>query len=77
MEINEYNCAVKHFLANDVSIYSLIKKYDPIYLQRKRNYFVLLCVSIIGQQLSVQSARAIINKWLTYFFTHYRYIIKG
>jgi len=67
MEINEYNCAVKHFLKNDVSIYSIINKHDPIFLKRRRNYFIHLCNSIIGQQLSVYSAKAIINNFLSFF----------
>lgn len=67
MKINEYNCAVKHFLANDVLIYELLSKYGPIKLKKRRNYFLHLTSSIIGQQLSVQSARAINNKFLTYF----------
>lgn len=66
-EINEYNCAVKHFLANDVSIYILMQKYKPIYLKKRRNYFIQLCNSIVGQQLSVKSASAIRGRFLKYF----------
>ncbi len=66
-EINEYNCAVKHFLREDVSIYNLMKKRKPLYLKRKRNYFIQLCNSIVGQQLSVQSASAIRGRFLAYF----------
>lgn len=67
MKINEYNCAVKHFLANDVLIYELLSKYGPIKLKKRRNYFLHLTKTIIGQQLSVQSARAINNKFGGYF----------
>lgn len=67
MEINEYNCAVKHFLNNDVSIYNISKSFNPIILKKRRNYFKNLCLSIIGQQLSVNSARAIKVKFLNYF----------
>ncbi|MBI1933090.1 MAG: DNA-3-methyladenine glycosylase 2 family protein [Ignavibacteriales bacterium] len=66
-EINEYNCAVKHFLAKDVSIYNLMKKHKPIYLKKRRNYFVQLCNSIVGQQLSVKSASAIRGRFLNYY----------
>jgi DNA-3-methyladenine glycosylase II len=66
-EINEYNCAVKHFLANDVSIYNLMKKYDRILLKKRRNYFIQLCNSIVGQQLSVKSASAIRGRFLNYY----------
>lgn len=67
MKINEYNCAVKHFLANDVLIYELLVKFGPIILKLRRNYFLHLISSIIGQQLSVQSARAINNKFKAHF----------
>ena len=66
-EINEYNCAFKHFSANDVSIYDLMKRFDPILLKKKRNYFIHLCNSIVGQQLSVQSASAIRKRFLSYY----------
>ena len=67
MKINEYNCAVKHFLKNDVLIYELMSKFEPIKLKKKRNYFSSLITSIIGQQLSVSSAKAIINRFNTHF----------
>ena len=67
MKINEYNCAVKHFLEKDVLIYDLMSKFEPIRLILKRNYFASLTTSIIGQQLSVSSARAIINRFNFYF----------
>jgi DNA-3-methyladenine glycosylase II len=64
---NEYNYAVKHFLKNDVLIYSLIYKFGPIELKRRRNYFSALATSIIGQQLSVHSSKAIINRFNKHF----------
>lgn len=67
MNINEYNCAVKHFLKNDVLIYDLMSKYEPIKLLKKRNYFESLTTSIIGQQLSVKSANAIIKRFKSHF----------
>lgn len=67
MKINEYNCAVKHFLKNDVLIYELMSKFEPVELKKRRNYFSSLTTSIIGQQLSVSSARAIINRFNAHF----------
>jgi len=64
---NEYNCAVKHFFKMDVRIYKLMSKYGPIELKKRRRYFYHLTTSIIGQQLSIYSARAIINKFNSYF----------
>ncbi len=62
-KIDEYNCAVKHFLKNDVLIYDLLSMFEPVELKLRRNYFPSLVTSIIGQQLSVHSARAIINRF--------------
>jgi len=67
MKINEYNCVVKHFLDNDVLIYNLISQFSPIGLKLKRNYFESLTTSIIGQQLSVASAKAIVKKFNSHF----------
>lgn len=67
MKINEYNCAVKHFLKNDVLIYELMTKFEPVKLKKRRNYFSSLITSIIGQQLSVSSARAIIGRFFAHF----------
>lgn len=67
MQNNEFKCAVKHFLDNDLVIHTLIKKYGIIELKRRRKYFAALVTSIIGQQLSVSSARAIINRFNIYF----------
>jgi DNA-3-methyladenine glycosylase II len=67
MKFNEYNCAVKHFLKNDVLISELMSKYGPIELKKRRNYFLHLTTSIIGQQLSVQSASSIIKRFKSYF----------
>lgn len=66
-QINEFNRVVKHFLKNDVSISHLISQYETIELKPRRYYFRALVHSIIGQQLSVHSAKAIIRK----FENHY------
>jgi len=67
VQINEYKRAVKHFLENDVLIYNLMSKFGAIELKQRRNYFIALTTSIIGQQLSVKSARAIINRFISHF----------
>ena len=63
MQVIEYNCAVKHFLKNDVSIYNLMSDFGPVELKVKRNYFASLTTSIISQQLSVHSANAILKRF--------------
>lgn len=70
MKINEHNRAVKHFLENDASIYALISHFGPIELKLRRNYFKALTRSIIGQQLSVKSAKAIISRFERFFGTN-------
>lgn len=67
MQINVFKCAVKHFLENDVLIYDLISKFGPVELKVRRNYFSALTTSIIGQQLSVQSAKAIVRRFNSHF----------
>lgn len=67
MEIIEYKRAVKHFLQNDVLIHNLMSQYGAIELKKGRNYFKALTTSIIGQQLSVYSARAIIKRFDNHF----------
>ena len=48
-----------HFDKNDVVMAQLIRKFGPIKLKRNRNYFIVLCNAIIGQQISVAAAGAI------------------
>ena len=67
MQNNEYNSAVKHFFNHDVLIYKLMSNFEPLQLKLKRRYFHALVTSIIGQQLSVNSAKAIINRFNIYF----------
>jgi DNA-3-methyladenine glycosylase II len=64
---NEYNCVVKHFQKNDILIYNLIAKFGTVELKLRRNYFSALVTSIISQQLSVHSARAIIKRFSEHF----------
>ena len=48
-----------HFDKNDAVMAQLIRKFGPIKLKRNRNYFIVLCNAIIGQQISVAAAGAI------------------
>ena len=48
-----------HFDKNDAVMAQLIRKSGPIKLKRNRNYFIVLCNAIIGQQISVAAADAI------------------
>ena len=44
-----------------------MSKYESIILKKRRNYFAAITTSIIGQQLSVKSANAIIGRFNAYF----------
>ena len=52
-----------HFDKNDVVMAQLIRKFGPIKLKRNRNYFIVLCNAIIGQQISVAAAGAITSRF--------------
>lgn len=67
MQNNEFKCAVKHFKEHDPVIYSFIFQYGMLELKKRRKYFSALITSIIGQQLSISSARAIINRFNSHF----------
>lgn len=67
--IDNYNIenAILHLSKNDKIIYTLIKKNSKCNLTHRKQYFHSLLRSIIGQQLSVASARAIIIKVFNHF----------
>ena len=59
-----------HFDKNDVVMAQLIRKFGPIKLKRNRNYFIVLCNAIIGQQISVAAAGAITIRFNKLFNGH-------
>ena len=59
-----------HFDKNDVVMAQLIRKFGPIKLKRNRNYFIVLCNAIIGQQISVAAADAITIRFNKLFNGH-------
>ena len=59
-----------HFDKNDVVMAQLIRKFGPIKLKRNRNYFIVLCNAIIGQQISVAAAGAITIRFNKVFNGH-------
>ena len=56
-----------HFDKNDAVMAQLIRKSGPIKLKRNRNYFIVLCNAIIGQQISVAAADAITTRFKKLF----------
>ena len=56
-----------HFDKNDAVMAQLIRKFGPIKLKRNRNYFIVLCNAIIGQQISVAAADAITTRFNNLF----------
>ena len=59
-----------HFDKNDAVIAQLIRKSGPIKHKRNRNYFIVLCNAIIGQQISVAAADAITIRFNKLFSGH-------
>jgi DNA-3-methyladenine glycosylase II len=59
-----------HFDKNDAVMAQLIRKFGPIKLKRNRNYFIVLCNAIIGQQISVAAAGAITIRFNKLFNGH-------
>ena len=59
-----------HFDKNDAVMAQLIRKSGPIKLKRNRNYFIVLCNAIIGQQISVAAAGAITTRFNKLFNGH-------
>ena len=59
-----------HFDKNDTVMAQLIRKSGPIKLKRNRNYFIVLCNAIIGQQISVAAADAITIRFNKLFNGH-------
>jgi DNA-3-methyladenine glycosylase II len=61
---------ILHFDKNDAVMAQLIRKFGPIKLKPNRNYFVVLCNAIIGQQISVTAAGAITIRFNKLFNGH-------
>lgn len=59
--------AIQSLSKNDKIMNSIIKKYGKCNLQHHRNYFNSLTQSIIGQQLSIKSANAIIKRFYSFY----------
>ena len=47
-----------HFDDRDPVIAAVVREYGPMQLKRNRNYFVVLCKAIIGQQISIRAAES-------------------
>ena len=52
-----------HFDQNDAVMAQVIRRVGPIKLKRNKNYFLVLCKAIIGQQISVAAADAITTRF--------------
>ena len=56
-----------HFKEHDPKMASVIQKVGPLRLQRNRKYFVVLCRSIVSQQISVAAADTIFTRFKKLF----------
>ena len=57
----------KHFNKHDKTMALIVKRVGPIKLKPNKKYFLVLCRSIISQQISVKSAEAILRRFLKLF----------
>jgi DNA-3-methyladenine glycosylase II len=58
---------LKHFDLRDPVMASTIREKGAFLLSRNRNYFVVLCKSIIGQQISIKAAESITQRFQSLF----------
>jgi DNA-3-methyladenine glycosylase II len=56
-----------HFKKHDPKMANVIHKVGPLRLQRNRNYFVVLCRSIVSQQISTAAADTIFTRFQKLF----------
>ena len=67
MQNNEIAKALQHLSAKDKTLSRIIKKTPKCNLQVHRKYYLSLLKAIVGQQLSVASARAINTRFLNFY----------
>ena len=67
MQNSEIAKALQHLSAKDKTLLRIIKKSPKCNLPAHRKYYISLLKAIIGQQLSVASARAINTRFLGFF----------
>ena len=58
---------LQHFGRNDPAIADLVRRVGPFRLRRNRKYFVVLCKSIIAQQISTKVADTICDRFFHLF----------
>lgn len=56
-----------HFKEHDPKMESVIQKIGPLRLRRNRKYFVVLCRSIVSQQISTAAAETIFTRFQKLF----------
>ena len=67
MQNNEIAKALQHLSAKDKTLLRIIKKSPKCNLPAHRKYYLSLLKAIVGQQLSVASARAINRRFLSFY----------
>lgn len=67
MQNNEIDKALQHLSANDKMLLRIIKKSPKCNLPNHRKYYISLLRAIVGQQLSVASARAINTRFMSFY----------
>jgi DNA-3-methyladenine glycosylase II len=61
---------LNHFKQRDPKVAGVIQSIGPFLLKRNRNYFMVLCRSIVSQQISVAAADTIYSRFQKLFDGH-------
>ena len=69
-KIPSHQETLDHFDDRDSVIANVVREYGPMQLKRNRNYFVVLCKAIIGQQISIRAAGSITGRFHALFEGH-------
>src|SRR5580765_7896121 len=63
----DWRAAISHLAATSPRMAGLIKHVGPCTLERRRDYFVVLCKAIFNQQLSMKAAATLFGRFRDLF----------
>ncbi|HPN37431.1 MAG TPA: hypothetical protein PL041_03445 [Melioribacteraceae bacterium] len=68
--MNEIDKATNHLIKNDKQLSTIIKKFGKCNIQKHKDYLKAIIRSIIGQQLSINAANKISERFFLHFGTN-------
>ena len=66
-ELPSRKLILQHFEMRDALMAGVIRQVGAFKLSRNRNYYLVLCKAIIGQQISTKAAESISNRFVKIF----------